>query len=543
MAEEAAVDAQPRGSVLRLYEATIAFPVVAWIAYQLIHSHGKDLEAATILWIAIVALVDLLPIPAWGGLVVSLSFPILIATCLLYGPPAAGLIALIGSSDIREFRRELPPLKALFIRAQMALAILLGAGLFHSVASLHSGFIRLSVAAIGATIVSYSVNAILVAIYTALDDGLPVHRILVEMHGSKPAEFLVAYLGLGLYGTLIARFFEHEGAWAVAAFFAPLVLARQMFFRTRALEVTTDELRDRERSLQHLSGQLRHQNEQLEEQATLLQVHLERERETVAELRELNLMKSEFVAVASHELRTPLTAIIGYANALLRPHVADDEAIREEFTVGIALQGERLMDLVQNLLTASRIESGSISVEVTPVDVAELCEQIAAEFDERRDRIELDVPTSLPLVHTDRTLFGRVLTNLIDNALKYSDDDRFCRVTAVAQGDEVRISTIDHGVGIDAGSLPHIFDRFYQVDSSATRRFGGTGLGLAIVKEILEHLGGSIEVHSTPGSGSVFTVVMPTGPGVDTEPVTPSAVESEAGASIARSNAGVAGAM
>src|SRR6266545_4001890 len=209
MAEEAAVDAQPRGSVLRLYEATIAFPVVAWIAYQLIHSHGKDLEAATILWIAIVALVDLLPIPAWGGLVVSLSFPILIATCLLYGPPAAGLIALIGSSDIREFRRELPPLKALFIRAQMALAILLGAGLFHSVASLHSGFIRMSVAAIGATIVSYS-----------------VHRILVEMHGSKPAEFLVAYLGLGLYGTLIARFFEHEGAWAVAAFFAPLVLAR-----------------------------------------------------------------------------------------------------------------------------------------------------------------------------------------------------------------------------------------------------------------------------------------------------------------------------
>lgn len=135
------------------------------------------------------------------------------------------------------------------------------------------------------------------------------------------------------------------------------------------------------------------------------------------------------------------------------------------------------------------------------------------------------------------------LTNLIHNALKYSDDDRFCRVTAVAQGDEVRISIIDHGVGIDAGSLPHIFDRFYQVDSSATRRFGGTGLGLAIVKEILERLGGSIEVHSTPGSGSVFRVVMPTGPGVETEPVAPSAAESEAGASIARSNAGVAGAM
>jgi signal transduction histidine kinase len=331
----------------------------------------------------------------------------------------------------------------------------------------------------------------------------------VEMHGSRPAEFLIAYLGLGLYGTLIARFFHHDGPWAVAAFFAPLVLARQMFFRSRALEITTDELRDRERSLQQLSEQLQQQNEQLEEQAALLHVHLDRERETVAELRQLNRMKSEFVAVASHELRTPLTAIIGYAKALLRPHVADDSAIREEFTVGIAQQGERLMQLVQNLLTASSIESGSITIEVAPVDIADLCDHIVAEFGDRRERIHLDVEPHLPLVQTDRTLLGRVLTNLIDNALKYSDDAMPCDVVVTSSGSTVRLAVRDQGVGIDPAALSHIFERFYQVDSSATRRFGGTGLGLAIVKEILHNLGGTISVESTPGKGSVFTVELP----------------------------------
>jgi signal transduction histidine kinase len=501
-----------RRAIVRAFELAVSLPVLAWIAYELPRTAGHDVEAwDVVLWIAVVAIVDLLPIPAWGGLVVSLSFPILVATSLLYPPAVAGLIALVGSSDTREFRRELPLLKALFTRAQMALAIIIGSAAFHSFASdgIDSGWVKLALGAMLATILCYSLNAVIVAGYTAVDYRLHVWKILVEMHGSRPAEFLIAYLGLGLYGTLIARFFHHDGPWAVAAFFAPLVLARQMFFRSRALEITTDELRDRERSLQQLSEQLQQQNEQLEEQAALLHVHLDRERETVAELRQLNRMKSEFVAVASHELRTPLTAIIGYAKALLRPHVADDSAIREEFTVGIAQQGERLMQLVQNLLTASSIESGSITIEVAPVDIADLCDHIVAEFGDRRERIHLDVEPHLPLVQTDRTLLGRVLTNLIDNALKYSDDAMPCDVVVTSSGSTVRLAVRDQGVGIDPAALSHIFERFYQVDSSATRRFGGTGLGLAIVKEILHNLGGTISVESTPGKGSVFTVELP----------------------------------
>lgn len=501
-----------RRHAVRAFELLVSVPVLVWIAYELIRTGGNGLRLdEVLLWVVVVAVVDLLPIPASGGLVVSLSFPILVATSLLYEPAVAGLIALVGSSDIREFRRELSPIKALFGRAQMALAIVVGSAAFHSFATngIESAWTKASIGAMLATILCYSVNASIVATYTAMDHRLHVWRVVVGMHGTRPAEFLIVYLGLGLYGTLIARFFAHDGGWAVAALIAPLVLARQMFFRSRALELTTEELRDRERALQDLSERLQHQNDRLEEQTALLHVHLDRERETVAELRRVNRMKSEFVAVASHELRTPLTAIIGYANALRRPTVGEDPAIREEFTVGITQQGERLMELVQNLLTASSIESGSISAEVAPVDLADLCLNVVAEFGERRGRIRLEIEPHLPLIQTDRTLLGRVLTNLVDNALKYSDDDAPCHMVVTRADPNARIAVRDEGVGIEAAALPRIFERFYQVDSSATRRFGGTGLGLAIVREIVHRLGGTIAVESAPAMGTTFTVELP----------------------------------
>jgi diguanylate cyclase (GGDEF)-like protein/PAS domain S-box-containing protein len=282
---------------VRAFELVVTLPVVAWIATELTRRGGSRIDVRVLLWIAMIAIVDLLPIPAWGGLVVSVSFPILLAASLLYPPAIAGFIALVGSSDMREFRGELPFVKALFIRAQMAAAAIAGAGAFRAFATISSPLGRLVLTAMLATIVCYSVNTLVVAAYTALDFRLKVRSVLIEMHGQRPLEFLVAYLGLGLYGTLIARFFLHDGLWAVAAFFAPLALARQMFYRSRALEVTTDELRDRERTLQGLSDTLTQKNEQLEIQASVLQRHLESERETVAELRELNRMKDEFAAL------------------------------------------------------------------------------------------------------------------------------------------------------------------------------------------------------------------------------------------------------
>ncbi|MGZ4108880.1 MAG: sensor histidine kinase [Actinomycetota bacterium] len=521
---------------VRAFEAAVTFPVIAGIGWAVWHHPGGTAVPSIVLWIALVAIVDLLPIPAWGGLVVSLSFPILVAASLVYPPAIAGAVALLGSSDVRELRRELRPLKALFIRAQMALAVIIGSALFHAFASMRSAVLLVVVAATAATIACYVVNAVIVAAYTALDTRIGVGTILVEMHGANPLEFLIAYLGLGLYGTLIARFFLHDGAWAVAAFFAPLVLARQMFFRTRALEVATADLRDRERALQEASDRLRDQNAQLEQQAKMLEVHLARERDAVAELRELNRLKSDFVAVASHELRTPLTSIIGYAHSLLLPDVQNDPPLREEFAVGISRQGERLLALVQNLLTASSLEGGSIRIDMQRVVVEDLCREVLEGFGERSGRVRLAFAEGLPVVRTDRTLLGRVLMNLIENALKYSPEDRPCTVVATAQGDAVALEVRDQGLGISEHAQAHIFERFYQADSSSTRRFQGAGLGLAIVKEILEHLGGTIRVSSREGEGTTFIVCVPVDSkagteGADTEPADASAPDEAAPAS------------
>jgi signal transduction histidine kinase len=137
--------------------------------------------------------------------------------------------------------------------------------------------------------------------------------------------------------------------------------------------------------------------------------------------------------------------------------------------------------------------------------VREVVEGLAVES----ERINVDVPADLPVLHTDRQLLGRVVSNLLDNALKYSPEDAPCDLGARAEGDRLIFWVEDHGIGISAGQLSRIFERFYQVDSSSTRTFRGAGLGLSLVKDLLDHLGGTIEVQSSPGHGSRFTVRLP----------------------------------
>jgi signal transduction histidine kinase len=150
--------------------------------------------------------------------------------------------------------------------------------------------------------------------------------------------------------------------------------------------------------------------------------------------------------------------------------------------------------------------------------IEDLCREVREGFGARRDRVRFRFAPDLPVVHTDRTLFGRVLMNLIENALKYSPDDHPCTVTAVPDGDGVAIAVRDEGLGMSEHAQAHIFERFYQADSSATRRFQGAGLGLAIVKEILDHLGGSISVSSREGAGTTFTVRLPLRAAAPSEP-------------------------
>ncbi|MGZ5302323.1 MAG: sensor histidine kinase, partial [Actinomycetota bacterium] len=114
-----------------------------------------------------------------------------------------------------------------------------------------------------------------------------------------------------------------------------------------------------------------------------------------------------------------------------------------------------------------------------------------------------------PVLHTDRQLLSRVITNLLDNALKYSPEETICELDARADDDELVFSVRDYGIGIEPEQMARIFERFYQVDSSSTRRFSGAGLGLSMVRDLVRHLGGTVSVESAPAEGSTFTVRLP----------------------------------
>lgn len=486
------------------YQFGVVIPLLTYLAITL-PAARESLDPSIILFVIAVAAVDLIPVPAWGGIQLSLSFPLLLGVAIIFEPPVATLIALLGSVDPREFRREVSLLKAVYNRSQMALSILAGSVLFHLVADPDSVSYVLLFGTLLAAFAAYALNTSLVAGLEALHRGLTLRQVLVKMHGPAPYEFLFSYIGLGLFGAVIAQFYRSAGFWSVVVFLGPLVFARQMYFRSRAL-----------------ADRLAEQNQILADQARRLEELLQKEHHTVDELIELNRMKGEFVAVVSHELRTPVTALIGYAKTLRQPEFADDAKMREEFLERMERQSDRLLRLVENLLTASNLETHQLPVAVGRVLFEDLVREVMEGLANDAARVHVNVPDDLPVLTTDRQLLTRVLQNLVDNALKYSPDGSPCELEARNDGDHVVFWVRDYGIGIPPDELPRIFDRFYQVDSSSTRTFRGAGLGLSLVRDLLDHLGGTIDVESTPGDGSKFTVTIP----VRYEPAQPRHLDS-----------------
>lgn len=239
--------------------------------------------------------------------------------------------------------------------------------------------------------------------------------------------------------------------------------------------------------------------------------------------REVDRLKSEFVSVVSHELRTPLTSILGYTELLLAREF--DPVERREFIETIYKEAEHLSNLVEDLLNVSRIDAGKIKLDrwviALPRLVRELVAQLNAELDVERHRLLLDVPETLPPIYADRDRVRQILGNLLSNAIKYSPEGG----EVVLQASVLRqppasapplppepallISVRDQGIGIPPHELGRIFERFYRVDNSNTRRIGGTGLGLAITKALVELHGGRIWAESTPGEGSTFFFTLP----------------------------------
>jgi two-component system phosphate regulon sensor histidine kinase PhoR len=233
----------------------------------------------------------------------------------------------------------------------------------------------------------------------------------------------------------------------------------------------------------------------------------------ITQRRRLEVLRRDFVANASHELKTPVAAVRALAETLLTALPDDPEAGRR-FAERIGREAERLDLLARDLLDLSRVERGTLDVE--PVDLVGLAKEVVGGYgelaEERRIRLQAELQPQVS-IRGDRAQLGLLLSNLLDNALRYTPAKGTVCVRLDATESRAVIQVSDTGQGIPAGELPRVFERFYRVDKARARRTGGTGLGLAIVRHVAEAHGGTVRVDSELGRGSTFTVTLPvTGP-------------------------------
>lgn len=234
----------------------------------------------------------------------------------------------------------------------------------------------------------------------------------------------------------------------------------------------------------------------------------------VTDVRRLESLRRDFVANVSHELRTPVTAVLSAAETL-ELSLGKDPAAAKRFLTIITRNASRLQRLIEDLLDLSRIESRELKLRPEVLAFEPFADHLVGLFRQRADEkhmtLALDVAPGVEL-ETDRRALEQVLTNLVDNAVKYCPDGSRVTVGARRDGDETVLWVEDDGQGIDEAHLPRLFERFYRVDAGRSREMGGTGLGLSIVKHITEALGGEISVTSTLGEGTTFELRIPDPP-------------------------------
>ncbi|MDZ4806535.1 MAG: ATP-binding protein [Candidatus Eisenbacteria bacterium] len=238
----------------------------------------------------------------------------------------------------------------------------------------------------------------------------------------------------------------------------------------------------------------------------------------VSRLRELENLRRDFVANVSHELRTPLTAIKGYVETLREGDVLPADRIR--FLDTVSRHTDRLSTLIEDLLELSRLESPETRLQVQPVAMETAAQRaldlLEGAADNQNVTLQNNVPNGLPLVIADAGSLEQILVNLLDNAIKYTPPGGQVTLSAVRKDGRIRVTVVDTGIGIPAGDLPRLFERFFRVDRGRSREQGGTGLGLAIVKHLVHLQGGELGVESEPGRGSTFWFTLRIAGGSDT---------------------------
>ncbi len=246
-----------------------------------------------------------------------------------------------------------------------------------------------------------------------------------------------------------------------------------------------------------------------DEQGNLLNILLDAN--DITRFREAEEMQSTFISVISHELKTPVALIKGYADTLRREDVTwDTDTIREGMAI-IEEEADRLTHMIDDLLDASRIQAGGLRLDLEKVDVIALAKRVVEAFRTQTEAHEfvLDFPPQMPAAWADERRVYQIMSNLLNNAIKYSPGGGTIRVGGWASNYNLTIYVADQGIGIPESEQGMLFRRFYRVDSSSRRKTPGTGLGLYLSQALVEAQGGRIWVHSKPGEGSTFFFTLP----------------------------------
>jgi signal transduction histidine kinase len=440
-----------------IYALLVAVPTILAISVGVARELDQ-FNGEVIIWVALVAAAELLPVPAWRGMHVSLGFPLLMAVGILYPPAWAGAIALIGSVDPVEFRGGTTFLKAVFNRSQVALAVVLASGTFHALASVTDPPGLVIAATLAASLVDYLTNLTLVVIATGLMYRTSIFSLAKRL--PRVNEFIVSYAGLSAMGAVLAKLSQTPvGLWAVLVVIAPLLFARQMFLRSHALEEAHVELQEREEILRELS------NKMAEERAD--------ERLSIAGYLHDDLAQVLF----------RLSLQVDIARKML-----DKQDLAE-----LQSQLEKIKDSKQE--TSDRIRALIRELHRSPLGATGLGESLESFTDEvgrdsgirfHHDVQDIDLPAPIAL------LIFHIAREGVMNALKHADPtDVWIAVTEA--NENIVLKLRDNGSGFD------------------TTAPGPEGhFGMAMMRERAKVGGGTLDVASSPDDGTTITVRFPT---------------------------------
>ena len=274
-----------------------------------------------------------------------------------------------------------------------------------------------------------------------------------------------------------------------------------------------EELQQQNRDLAKILAELEEKREQLEELNQQLQKSNRELNEANAKLRELAELREEFLALTTHDLRSPLTVISGVISFFTSGRLGELSPEQKNMVSMMERNTQNLIELVNDLLDASKLESGTMRLDTTSFDLRGLLDELRETMEPLAKEKEIElietIPSDLPQVEADRAKIRRVLQNLLSNALKFTPHGGRVEFSAERRNEGVRVSVSDTGVGISPEDIDRLFDKYEQARSRATRGEKGTGLGLYITKQLVELHGSEIKVESEVGRGSTFSFTLP----------------------------------